>query len=424
MIIPSKHDGYGEGGRVTSTRRVYDSGSSVPANQNVSQTSIPEYARPYVESMLGQAWPMVQQPYQTYTGERFAQFSPLQQQVFQSAQGLGAAPQMQTASDIAAYAAQKGLGYGSYDPLSMQRESFTQPGTSEQFMSPYMQSVVERQQRDARRQAEIAGQQQQAQAARAGAFGGARDIIQRSEANRALQNQLGNIQAQGLQSAYQQAQQQFNQEQAQRMQAQQMMEQSRQYGAGLGLQGLQAAMSGAGQLGQLGQNQFGQNLQALGLQSQLGGQQQQQIQNILNAQYQDWLNYQNYPYKQLGFMSDILRGLPLTQQSQTMYQAPPSFAAQAVGLGALGRGAGLFAEGGVVDPEEGYASNEAVTKLDDQRLQQEYTKAVRSGNEARAEAIKNELAYRAQRFSKYKSMADGGMSESGGLADLLIAKMA
>jgi hypothetical protein len=69
------------------------------------------------------------------------------------------------------------------------------------------------------------------------------------------------------------------------------------------------------------------------MQNQYGLQQQGQQQNILNNQYQDFLNYQNAPYKQMGFMSDMLRGLPLTQQSATMYQTPPSLASQVVGLG-------------------------------------------------------------------------------------------
>jgi hypothetical protein len=137
--------------------------------------------------------------------------------------------------------------------------------------------------------------------------------------------------------------------QQQLMQAQQLAEQSRQYGAGLGLQGLQTALTGAGQLGNLGQNQFGQQLGINQLQSQYGGQQQQQVQNMLNNQYQDYLGYQNYPYKQLGFMSDMLRGLPLTQQSSTIYSQAPSMVSQVAGLGTAALGASkMFAKGGSV----------------------------------------------------------------------------
>jgi hypothetical protein len=46
MIIPSRHDGYGEGGRLTSTRRVFMDGGGQPTSSSVTQTSIPEYSSP------------------------------------------------------------------------------------------------------------------------------------------------------------------------------------------------------------------------------------------------------------------------------------------------------------------------------------------------------------------------------------------
>jgi hypothetical protein len=102
----------------------------------------------------------------------------------------------------------------------------------------------------------------------------------------------------------------------------------------------------------LGQNQFGQNMAINQLQAQYGGMQQQQTQNILNQQYQDFLNYQNYPYKQLGFMSDILRGAPLSQTGAAVYQQPPSMLGQIAGAGIAAKGLGLFAEGGEVEDAE------------------------------------------------------------------------
>jgi len=185
------------------------------------------------------------------------------------------------------------------------------------MMSPYMQNVVDIQKREAQRQSDIAGTQQQGQATKAGAFGGGRDAIMRAERERNLGMQLNDIQSQGLNNAYQQAMQQFNTQN-------QLNAQQQQFGAGLGLQGLQTANTAAGNLANIGNTQYQQNMGILGLQNQFGGQQQQQVQNVLNNQYQDFLNYQNYPYKQLGFMSDILRGLPLTQQSSSVYQTPPS----------------------------------------------------------------------------------------------------
>ena len=118
----------------------------------------------------------------------------------------------------------------------------------------------------------------------------------------------------------------------------QLNAQQQQFGASLGMQGLQTALQGAAGLGNLGQTQYAQNVGLIGLQNQLGLQQQQQAQNILNTQYQNYLTQQNYPYKQMGFMSDILRGAPLTQTGSTVYQASPTMMQNltSLGLGAYG----------------------------------------------------------------------------------------
>jgi len=380
-----------------------------------TQTSIPDYAKPYVENLLGQAQSYTdpyQNPYMQYMGERQAQFSPLQQQSFEGAQGMKSSPQLADASGIASLASNAALNYGNYDPAKFSSYnvqspdlnyyqmgdaervntlSATQPGMAEAYMSPYMNSVVARQQQDAERQSKIAQQAQGAQAARAGAFGGSGDYLMRGQANANLARQKGDIMAQGQQAAYQQGMQQFNAEQNARLQAQQanqqaginvggqnlqaklgvqqfgsgqdlqsqlanqqqmmtaqqLAEQSRQYGAGLGLQGIQTGLTGANTMGTLGNTQYQQNMGINQMQNQYGLQQQGQQQNILNNQYQDFLNYQNAPYKQMGFMSDILRGLPLTQQSSSMYQTPPSMMSQAVGLGGAAlTGAKLFGAAG------------------------------------------------------------------------------
>ena len=359
-----------------------DGASATPTKQTIEQTTIPSYAQPYVEEMLGAARANVFetdragnitgfQPYRTYGAERMAQFTPLQLQAFESAQALGPSTQGEMASHMAQQAGLAGMQAagtpyqaGVFSPERVQSQIFPEPGTAQQYMSPYMQNVVDIQQREAQRQADIAGQRQQAQAVHAGAFGGGRDAIMRAEAARNLALQKGDIQAQGLQSAFQQAQAQFNADQARRMQAamanqqagmeaQRLGEQSRQYGAGFGLSGLETALRSAGTLGQLGQTQFGQEQAALQQQATLGQQQQQQVQSLLQQQYQDFLNQQRYPYQQLGFMSDMLRGLPMAQTSQSIYQAPPSPVAQVAGLGtAIGGASGLMgvmrAQGGPV----------------------------------------------------------------------------
>ena len=305
---------------------------------------------PYAETLLGQAKAFADPniKYQPYTGERVAQFTPLQQQSFQGAQGMQPSYQLQGATGLAGLAGQQALNT-QYNPNNYQSQSFTGGDMAQRYMSPYVQNVVDIQQREAQRNADIAATQQQAQATKAGAFGGGRDAIMRAEAARNLAIQKGDIQARGMQDAYTQALNQFNQEQMQRQQAAQLGEQSRQYGAGLGLQGLQTALSGANTLGTLGQNQFSQSMDINKLQNTYGGQQQGQMNTILGNQYQEYLNQQNQPYKQMGFMSDILRGAPLSNMGSTIYQAPPNPLAQIAGVGLTAKGLGLFADGGAVE---------------------------------------------------------------------------
>jgi hypothetical protein len=322
-----------------------------PTLQQIQQTTttIPDYAKPYVEELLGSAQGLTdinQNPYMQYMGDRVAQFTPLQQQSYENAGLMQTAPQLQDAS---AMAGQAGLGalntQYTYDPYKAQQ--FTGANV-EQYMNPYMQNVVERQQSDAQRQSQIASQAQQAQAARSGAFGGSGDYLMRAQAAGNLARQKGDIQAQGLNNAYTQAMNQFNTSQGQNQAAAQLNAQQQQFGAGLGLQGLQTANQAATNLANIGQTQYGQNMGILGMQNQFGGQQQQQVQNVLNNQYGDFLSAQNHPYKQLGFMSDMLRGLPLTQQSQSMYGQAPSMVQQVAGLGITGKALGAFAGGGSV----------------------------------------------------------------------------
>ena len=325
----------------------------------------PEIA-PYAQNVLGQAQALTDtstNPYMQYQGERVAQFAPLQQLSYDNAQLMQGAPQLK---DATALAGQAGLGAlntsFTYNPY--QTKSFTggtqgsydqatgkyTPGTgmASQYMSPYMGEVVARQQADAERQALIAQQAQGAQAARAGAFGGSGYQLMRGQTAANLARQKGDIAAQGLQSAYQQGMGQFNAEQAATANAAQLNAQQGQFGAGLGLQGLQTAMTGANALGTLGNTQYQQNIGINALQNQYGLQQQAQMQKDIDTKYGDYLNYQNYPYKQLGFMSDIVRGAPLTQTGSSVYQAPPSTAQTiaSLGLGAAGISK-MFANGGV-----------------------------------------------------------------------------
>jgi hypothetical protein len=260
------------------------------------------------------------------------------------------------------------------------------------YMSPYMSGVVAQQKRGAMQDYARQMPGLRASAARSGALGGTREALMRSEAQRNLQGQLQGIEATGLQNAFQQAQQQFGADRAAQMQAalanqqaglttgqqnlaallgvqqlgagqslqsqqlnqaaqlqaqqqalgqnqtaQQLMEQSKQFGANLGLQGLQQQLAAAGALGGLGMQGYQQRMGIGQAQLGAGAQGQAMEQELLNQQYQDFINQQQFPYKQAEFGMGILRGVPATGQVGTLYQQPPSLFGQIAGIG-LGLG--------------------------------------------------------------------------------------
>jgi hypothetical protein len=308
-------------------------GSPAPTTSQVNQSNLPEYARPYFEDLMQRGQTASQVQYQPYGGERTAGFSPLQQQGFQGVQGLGPSSLNAPAAGLTGVAGLGGLGAG-----QNYAQQATSPGSMQAYMSPYMQNVVDFQKTQA---VSDYGRQlpgQQAAASRAGAFGGSRQAIVESEAQRNLQNTLGGIQAQGSQQAFEQANKNL------------------QFGSQLGLQGLGLAGQMGQQLGQLGQTAFGQQAAAAQAQQAAGATQQAQSQDILNKRYEDFMQQQTFPQSQLQFYSSLLRGVPVSpNQTMYQYQAPASGASQIAGLGmgALGLSKAFGAKDGGVVP--GYA---------------------------------------------------------------------
>lgn len=285
-------------------------GGSQPTNTTQTTTTIPTYARPYVEKMLGKAEAYSERPYQAYGGQRTAEFNPLQQQAFEAAGNLGPAEQLGQGSQLAGMAGLGALGAG-----RQYAQQATNPYATAAYMSPYIQNALDPQLREAARQSAIQGQQMQGQAVQQGAFGGARSGIVEAERQRNLAQIQADIAAKGYQSAFDQARQ------------------AQQFGATLGLQGMGQAGQAAATLGQLGQTQFGQQVGSMQAQAQAGATQQARSQQALDQAYQDFLSQRGHEQQQLSFMSDILRGTPLSQTSYQMYQAPPSMLSQVGGLG-------------------------------------------------------------------------------------------
>ena len=324
-------------------------GGSAPSSQSVMQTNIPEYARPYFERLLERAESTFGKdvPYQGFEGQRVATAGmPDIEGAFDITRGVAGAgvaglPQAMdvTASNIQA---------GQQIAQQSQPFDFTPAGqftgdTVQQYMSPYMQAVVDEQSRRAIQQFNEQRGGRASQAVQAGAFGGSRQGVQEAIAERSLAEQLGGIQAQGLQQAFEQGAGQFGADRAARLAAEQAQAgadaQSRQAQLqALGFSAEQAQqMVGFGEAGRAADIQGAQLLEAIG-RTQRGMEQEQ-----LDIDYQNFVAQRAFPEQQLQGFSSILRGVPVQPGTTTTAYAPfnPLQQALGAGLGAIGLYRGL-----------------------------------------------------------------------------------
>lgn len=229
-------------------------------------------------------------------------------------QGLGGyEPYLQASRDVT------GMGLGA---LGASQGMFapTAEGIG-QYMDPYQQQVTQGALADIDRQGQLAQQAASAQAVSAGAFGGAREGIQRAELARNLQDiksrRIFEDRSRNFQQAQQTASQAFENQQARIMQAAPLYQ-------GIG-----------GQYAQLGQMQQGLQSADIGSQLQLGTLRQTQAQNVIDAARQTRLLQQQEPFERLQFASGMLTGTPASQMTVTQ-QPSTSPLMQTAGLGILG----------------------------------------------------------------------------------------
>jgi hypothetical protein len=390
-FLKSKHSGWTWDLKRTPFTGGGGGGSPGPSTTNVQNSNIPEYARPYVETMLGSAQQQIYnygapdaegnravtgfKPYTPYgatvdaagnitntaqeqANAAVAGFSPLQRQAQYNVGQMRVPGQFDTGTGFAALG---GFGAANVADRAAQAGNqynmmATNPYAQQAFMSPYIQTALQPQLQEMQRQYDITGLQERGKAVGAGAFGGSRQALMQAENQRNKNIAMNQAIGTGYQDAFKSAQQ------------------AQQFGANLGLQGYGTALQGTGQLTQAGRTLAdigGQQLQAqqgiVGLQSQFGAQQQALEQQKVNQAIQNYAMQQQYPMQQLSAMSGLLRGLPLQSATTQSYQAAPSAISQISGLGLTGAAAygmmkkegGIiksYAEGGSVDGTEDFVS--------------------------------------------------------------------
>lgn len=300
----------------------------------------------YIQGLLPQAQSVFAQPYEQRYGAlataglegagRVAGLSPFQQEVGTQLAGMGTPQQFGAATGYGQAAGNVFSSLTGTQAPTVGIGSITGQGVLGQYMSPYMQAVVDQQKAAAQLDAQKAQLAGNLASARTGTYGGARNLLATTEREKALASQMGNIQAQGLQNAYQQALAQFNAENQLGLTAQQANQQAalqaaaQRQQAGVGLAGLGTTMSNIGIAQQAADID---RLKTMGAYGDLErGVQQQQI----DAQREDMLRRLNYPQESIGQMANLLRGVPVTDQTTATATPAPSFASQLAGVGLTG----------------------------------------------------------------------------------------
>lgn len=266
------------------------SGSPLAGSANMSTLS--DWAGGYVTDMMGKAQALSNTPYQTYQGPMTAGESGLQNKMFQGLGGLTFPSQLgQSFSSSGAYtppamapntfanqpigmgagASPQGMGAGATGTGGGQATSPT-TGIAQQYMNPYLQSVLQPQLEELRRQSQINLQPGLAKMTQAGGFGGGRQAIMESEANRNLLQQQNQAIGTGYSNAYDKAMQQFNTEQ-------------------------------------------GQAKTLADLMGQAGAQQRGIEQEGITADYNEFLAQRDDPMKKVQFLQSMLQGLPISTVS-------------------------------------------------------------------------------------------------------------
>jgi len=318
---------------------------SAPSNQTVTQTNLPEYVRPQFQRLLGRAEDLTSASYNPFPGQRLASEGmgdiegayDLTRQVAGS--GIAGMPQAMGVLGGNVQAGQQIAGQAG-QPFQFGPAGQFTGDTVQQYMSPYMQAVVDEQTRRARQQFEEQRGSRAAQAVTAGAFGGSRQGVQEAIAERSLMDQIGGIQAQGLQDAFQQGAQQFGADRDARMGIERSQAAENQQSRMAQLQALGFSAEQAQQMVGLGGTARAADIQGAQLLENIGRSQMGFQQADLDMQYQDFLRQQAFPEQQLQFMSSILRGVPVEPSVMQTAYAPYNPMQQLLGAG-LG-GIGLY----------------------------------------------------------------------------------
>ena len=281
---------------MTTTSVVAPGATGSPNAGSANEGNISSWAGPYVTNMLAQGQALANMPEQIYQGPLTAGPSSLQQNLFQGLgslnvpQNLGqswtntGAPTMPNTNTPAETSLVSQAGQGNTSTFGQPLQLDTTSGNNSiaaQYMNPYLSQALQPQLNQLAYTAGINEQGDLGKLTQAGAFGGSRQaVLQGIDQGNLLASQA-NLIGQGYNNAYNQAQNQFNTEQT--------------------------------------QNQSLANMLA-----NIGGQQQAINQAGVTADYNQFLQQQQYPEQQVSFEQSLLSGLPISTVSNIPVSLTPA----------------------------------------------------------------------------------------------------
>ena len=355
-------------------------GSSRPQTQTSTTytSNVPQWMQPYQIEGIQQAGREVfqtdasgkvtgVQPFQPYTGDRIAGFTPEEMAAQQEIRDMGT-PQafaqgtagLTAGQQASMFGAGEGLGQalgyqaGPLESMGMSGVPVFNQQAADFYMNPYQQQVTDQ----AIRQAEIEAERQRSNFALGaigrGTFGGAREgLMQAAYAGQVGENIAG-LRATGQRDAFLNAQQQFERDRtagmsaeertlAAEVQRRQLEEQGRQFEATMGRDlystGLSGLLDSSKGLGAMGATQQEADLARLSAQSLAGSQARDLQQQGLDIDYQQAMEARDWNRNQLQYYNDLIQGnVGAGSSTSTSSVPPPSTSSQiaGLGLGALG----------------------------------------------------------------------------------------
>ena len=274
-----------------------------------TESSLSNWAGDYVTGLLGQGQALTQMPYEGYQGDLTAGANQTQTDAFAGIAGLTLPEQYGTAMTQAGSSYTNANTLGDYDTGT----NMWNNEAAGQYMSPYIQQALDPQLLEIQRQNEIQRMSDNDALTKAGAYGGGRQAIMNSEQNDNTARLMSEVTGKGYQDAYNSAADMFTSDQNR-------YEQSRQFGADLGLQGNRQAMDATNQLTDIAQTQLNSQRDIYGDQLAAGDMERGITSEGLAADYGQFVEERDYPYKQIQWGMGLLNGMPLETQNTNYSQ--------------------------------------------------------------------------------------------------------